>query len=195
MWRNVSRYVSVRVTGFSLLSGLFFGCTMNPCLDEAVLYGKHNDEVICYKEKKTKHGPHSKWYTDSEFMKFERNYQDDILHGPYKEWYSNGELKTEANYGDGKLEGMFRSYYSNGQPRVIGRYADNVKVGTYKEYFKNGKPKLEYNFNPLGKHEGKQTRYRMSGFPLSEYTYFQGKLVGKRFWRNDGSLEPVLSTR
>jgi antitoxin component YwqK of YwqJK toxin-antitoxin module len=171
------------------------GCTINPCFDDASLYGEVNKELICYQEKKVKHGPHTQWYPKSEVKKFERTYYNDILDGSYREWYSNGQLKTEANYSDGKLHGMYTKYYSNGQKRVVGRYGNNVKTGAYKEFFKNGKPKLDYTFNPIGLHEGKQTRYRITGVPLSEYTYYQGKLVGKRFWRLDGSQESVLSHR
>ena len=171
------------------------GCTINPCLDEAVLYGKLNDEVICYQDKKVKHGPHTKWFPDGKFKQFERTYKNDILEGAYKEWYSNGQLKIQASYRDGKLEGTYLQYYSNGQKRVVGRYGDNIRVGVYTEFYKNGQKKLYYNFNPIGKPEGKQIRYRMNGFPLSEYTYYEGKMVGRRFWRNDGSQDSVLSHR
>ena len=174
---------------------LTFGCTTNPCQEEAVLYGKLNQEVVCYLPKKVKHGPHTRWYPKSEFKQFERNYSNDILNGLYKEWYSNGQLKVQATYNNGQLEGSFNRYYSNGNKRVEGRYAENVRVSVYKEYYKNGKLKLSYNYSPIGKFEGKQTRYRMNGFPLSEYTYYEGKLVGKRFWRNNGTQEPVLSHR
>ena len=179
----------------SVLISFTFGCTMNPCLDEAVLYGKLNQEVICYLPKKVKHGPHTKWFPKGEFKQFERNYQNNILNGPYKEWYSNGQLKVETNYINGQLEGTFKKYYSNGNKRVEGRYAENTRVSVYKEYYKNGQLKLSYNYSPIGKFEGKQTRYRMNGFPLSEHTYYEGKLVGKRFWRNNGTQEPVLSHR
>ncbi|MAD61168.1 MAG: hypothetical protein CMH49_06625 [Myxococcales bacterium] len=174
---------------------LTFGCTTNPCQEKAVLYGKLNQEVVCYLPKKVKHGPHTKWYPKSEFKQFERNYNNDILDGLYKEWYSNGQLKVQATYSNGQLEGSFNKYYSNGNKRVEGRYAENVRVSVYKEYYKNGKLKLSYNYSPIGKFEGKQVRYRMNGFPLSEYTYYEGKLIGKRFWRNNGTQEPVLSHR
>ena len=179
---------------------LITGCTINPCHEEAVLYGTQNKEVICYAEKKTKHGPHIKWYPDGKNKQFERTYTNDILDGPYREWYSNGQLKVEANYLNGQLSGVYKKYYSNGSKWIIGRYDENIRVGTYTEFYKNKNPiisqsqaKLIFNFNPLGKHEGKQTRYRMNGNPSSEYIYFQGKLVGKRLWRNDGRQEPVLS--
>ena len=181
------------------------GCTLNPCFDEAILYGTPEKETICYLEKKVKHGPHTKWYPKAKATKedpepeavkaFSRTYRNDALDGSYLEWYSNGQLKTEASYVNGKLSGMIKKYYSNGQLRLSARYNKNIKDGPYKEFFKNGKPKLEANFNPIGQREGKQTRYRMNGRPISEYTYYQGKLVGKRFWRYDGSLEPVLTHR
>ncbi len=181
------------IVGILLL--LASGCTTNPCHDEAVLYGKLSHETICYLPKKVKHGPHTKWYPKSEFKQFERTYENDILDGSYKEWYSNGKIKIEANYTNGQLNGTYTKYFSNGNKRVEARYEQNVRVGVYKEYYKNGKLKVNYSFSPIGKYEGKQTRYRMNGFPLSEYTYYEGKLVGKRFWRNDGTQEPVLSHR
>lgn len=190
---SVSKYSKRMALAVSVLFA--FGCTTNPCSDEAVLYGKLNQEVICYLPKKVKHGPHTKWYPKGEFKQFERNYQKDILNGSYKEWYSNGQLKVEANYQGGQLEGTFKKFYSNGNKRVEGRYSENTRVSVYKEYYKNGQLKLSYNYSPIGKFEGKQTRYRMNGFPLSEYTYYEGKLVGKRFWRNNGTQEPVLSHR
>lgn len=190
----------VLVSVCCLASFFAVGCTINPCLDEAVLYGQANKEVICYLDKKIKHGPHMKWYPDSEVKRFERNYDHDILEGPYREWYSNGKLKVEANYRKGMLSGVYRKYYSNGAEWVVARYDDNIRVGIYTEFYKNTSPliaksqaKLVYNFNPLGKPEGKQTRYRMNGNPTSEYTYFEGKLVGKRLWKNDGRQAPVLS--
>ena len=187
------------LTLVSLLSvvalSMLGGCTLNSCPDDAVLYGKLNKETICYLDGKVKHGTHMKWYPSGEHEMFERTYSKDTLNGPYREWYSNGQLKIEANYNNGKLDGMYLKWYSNGQKRLISRYDKNVRVGTYTEFFKNGKPHLEYLFNPLGQPEGKQTRYRMNGFPISEYTYYLGKLVGKRFWRNNGMLEPVLSQK
>lgn len=190
-------HISKLVSKFALciLVLCSIGCTTNPCHEEAVLYGKLNHEVICYLPKKVKHGPHTKWYPKSEFKQFERNYHKDILNGLYKEWYSNGQLKVEATYKDGQLDGTFKKFYSNGNKRVEGRYAENTRVGVYKEFYKNGKLKLNYTYSPIGKFEGKQTRYRMNGFPLSEYTYYEGKLVGKRFWKNNGTQEPVLSHR
>ena len=166
---------------------------MSACPDEAQLYGKLNVETICYLEGKVKHGPHTKWYVKGEVRKFERNYLKDTLDGRYREWYSNGQLKVETTYVNGRLNGPYLKWYSNGQKRLVARYVDNVRTGTYTEFFKNGKPHLEYIFSPLGKPEGKQKRYRMNGFPISEYTYVEGKLVGKRFWSNNGMLDPVLS--
>ena len=181
----------VSVVMLSMLSG----CTLNSCPDEAVLYGKLDRETICYLDGKIKHGTHTKWFPSGEHRMFERTYTKDTLDGVYREWYSNGQLKLEANYDNGKLDGSYLKWYTNGQKRLISRYVSNVRVGVYTEFFKNGKPHLEYMFNPLGQPEGKQTRYRMNGFPISEYTYYLGKLVGKRFWRNNGMLEPVLSQR
>ena len=191
----------LRITSIaSAILILTSACTINPCLDEAVLYGTLNKEVICYLEKKIKHGPHTKWYPNGESKHFERTYKNDILDGPYREWYTNGQLKIEANYINGQLSGLYKKFYSNGAKWIVGRYAENIKVGTYTEFYKNLSPltsqsqaKLIYNYNPLGKHEGKQTRYRMNGYPSSEYIYYEGKLVGKRLWRNDGRQEPVLT--
>lgn len=181
--------------GVLSLCVFMFACTMNPCNEGAVLYGQNEKEVICYAPKKVKHGSHIKWFPNSEFKKFERNYFNDVLDGEYKEWYSNGQIKVEAYYKNGQLEGAYNKFYSNGNKRLESNYKDNVRVGVYKEYFKNGKPRVTYSYSPIGKFEGKQTRYRMNGFPLSEYTYYEGKLIGKRFWRNDGTQESVLSHR
>ena len=179
----------------SIVLSLLSGCTLNSCPDEAVLYGKLNRETICYLNGKVRHGTHTKWYPSGKHRMFERNYRNDTLDGVYREWYTNGQVKLEAHYANGQLNGPYLKWYSNGQKRLISRCVQNVRVGLYHEFFKNGKPHLEYLFNPLGQPEGKQTRYRMNGFPISEYTYYLGKLVGKRFWRNNGMLEPVLSQR
>ena len=223
-WKTSSTYVELKIKMFKkmiydnhelkvrstyligvLLLWFLTGCTLNPCFDEAILYGIPEKETICYMGKKVKHGPHTKWYPkakptaedeDPDAIKvFMRTYNKNVLNGPYYEWYSNGQIKVEAYYDNGKLSGNFKKYYSNGQLRVTARYNANIKDGPYKEFFKNGKPKFEANYSPIGKPEGKQTRYRMNGRPISEYTYYEGKLVGKRFWRYDGSQEPVLTHR
>lgn len=178
-----------------LIVSCFTGCTLNPCPDDAVLYGKLQAETICYLEGKVKHGPHTKWFVGTESKQFERTYSHDALDGSYTEWYSNGQTKVKTYYTGGKLNGSYEKWFSNGQKRLVARYLDNRRIGTYTEYFKNGKPRLTYAFNELGKPEGKQTRYRMNGYPISEYTYVMGELVGKRFWRENGTLEPVLSQR
>ena len=191
--RRMSRFSWAVVITVVSLGGV--GCTINPCPDEAVLYGKLHEETICYLEEKVKHGPHTQWHEDGETIAFERTYRKDVLNGAYQEWYSNGQLKVRTYYQNGRLEGEYSKWFSNGQKRLEAYYVGNVRFGSYKEFYKNGKPRFTGKFNEIGKPEGKHTRYRMNGFPISEYTYSMGQLIGKRFWRNDGTLEPVLSQR
>ena len=172
---------------------LLTACTPSRCPEEAALYGKMNQEIICYRNKQEKHGVHVRWHAGGKHKKFERTYEFGALHGPYKEWYSNGQLKLSLNYKQGQLDGGYKRWFSNGQIHIKTRYSDNTRVGPFLEYYKNGRKRFEYNYDALGKFEGEQTEYRLNGYKLRKRVYSQGKLIGTMSWNLRGRLDPVLN--
>ena len=190
----------------SLALCLTLGCQQPLCPDGATAYGKVGMEVVCYQGERLKHGKHVKWFPlkkrkgapkpneepTTPQLSFERMYQNNLLHGTYREWYSNGQMKTQATYRNGQLDGSYLRWYSNGQPQITARYRDNIRVGPFVEYYKNGKPKASYNYSEYGWLEGAQTHYRYNGFKMRQETYVSGKMVGRKYWRHDGTPDPVI---
>jgi len=184
------------------------GCQQPLCPDGATAYGQVGVEVVCYQGERLKHGKHIKWFppkpqkgaaqgaeggaAPEPLVAFERVYVHNQLHGPYREWYSNGQLKTQTSYRAGQLDGSYQRWYANGEPQITARYLDNRRVGAFVEYYKNGKPKSSYAYSPQGWLEGDQTHYRSNGFKVRQETYVSGKMVGRKYWRPDGTPDPVI---
>ena len=200
---NSKHYQRITLHSFSVrivtsLCILFAGfllpaCTQSRCPEESSLYGKMNQEIICYRNQQEKHGVHVRWHTGGKHKKFERSYDHNILDGSYKEWYSNGQLKLSLNYNRGQLDGSYQRWFSNGQIHIKTRYSDNTRVGPFLEYYKNGRKRFEYNYDALGKFEGDQIEYRLNGYKLRKRVYTQGRLIGKMSWNLRGRMDPVLN--
>jgi uncharacterized protein len=167
-------------------------CTPSMCPKESTAHGEMNVEVVCYKGERIKHGKHIKWYPKSEVKLFEREYEDAQLHGSYREWYSNGSPKTLASYNRGQLSGTYKRWYSNGNLQFSADYRDNQRVGRYVEYYKNGKPRLEKTFNEYGVLQGLVTQYRSNGYKIRQERYEMGKMLERKYWRADGTPDPVI---
>jgi hypothetical protein len=175
-------------------------CNPSFCPKESTLYGELHKEVICYQGERIKHGKHIKWHKKSKrhpkgeppFKAFERSYKDNQLDGLYREWYTNGLLKSEVSYSRGMLSGSYKRWYANGNLQFSASYRDNQRVGPYVEYYKNGKPRLEKMYNEYGVLEGLLTQYRLNGFKIRQERYAMGKLLERKYWKADGTPDPVI---
>ena len=183
---------SIGLCSLMLFIATLYGCVQSGCPDDAVLYGKLNAELICYKGERIKHGKHIKYHKGGEIKAFERDYRDNLLDGAYKEWYSDGTLKVEVYYSQGMLNGSYKRWYANGNPQITARYSDNQRVGQYTEYFKNGRPRVQKNYNEYGTLEGFLTQFRPNGYKVRQERYEMGKLLERKYWRADGTPDPVL---
>ncbi len=199
---------ALRLVTLTSLCAALTGCKKPLCPEGASAYGEVGVEVVCYQGERLKHGKHTKWFplTSSKtapakasaepptpLRAFERMYLNNMLNGVSREWYSNGQLKTEASYLDGKLDGPYLRWYANGEPQINGRYKNNLRIGPFLEYYKNGKPKAAYNYSEYGSLEGPQLHYRSNGFKMRQETYVSGRMVGRKYWRHDGTPDPVIS--
>ena len=185
--RSLSTYI-----GLIFVALICISCSQSQCLEGATLYGKNKKEIICYTEDRVKHGPHTKWHEGGLLKAFERNYTRDTLDGTYRQWYSNGQPKLVISYKNGKLTGSYTRWFSNGQIHIKNQYINNVRTGAYLEFYKNGKPKIEFNYDALGRFEGDQIEYRITGFRMRQRTFLKGALIGKKFWRANGLPDPVV---
>jgi len=197
VWKTYASCRELRPTLATLLGVIcamsFVGCVQSGCPDEAVRYGTVNAELICYKGERIKHGKHIKYHKGGKVKAFERDYRDNMLDGAYREWYSDGTPKVEVYYSQGKLSGSYTRWYANGNPQITAKYSDNQRVGKYVEYFKNGRPRVEKNYNVYGNLEGLLTQYRPNGYKVRQERYdTQGKLLERKYWKADGTPDPVI---
>ncbi len=97
--------------------------------------------------------------------------------GKHKSWTDGGALTTEGQFRNGKHEGVWKFYSSEtGKPSRMGVYKNGDATGEWTEYHPEGGKKYVCNY-VLGKKEGKEIEYDISG-----------KVVGEKIWK-DGKLE------
>ncbi len=92
------------------------------------------------------------YYGNSDTLKSEINYKNNVREGDAKFYYPNGRLKEELTYTNGKVDGMVTTY------------------------FESGKKKEMFNVE-TGKREGPTSLFDTSGNYIKDITYKNGELV------------------
>jgi antitoxin component YwqK of YwqJK toxin-antitoxin module len=116
----------------------------------------------------------------------EGKYTDSKKVGSWMEYYPNGKLKNKITFENGRPNGYAIMYHENGKISEEGMWKNNRWVGPYKMYYDNGQVMQEFNFNTMGKREGKQTYYYENGQVMIEGSWKEGKEDGivKEFYEN-----------
>lgn len=135
----------------------------------------------------------------------EGKYTDNRKVGPWQEYYPNGKPKHKITFENGRPNGYAIFYHDNGKIKEEGMWKNNRWVGTYKMYYDNGQVMQEFNFNSMGKREGKQTYYYENGQVMIEGNWKGGKEDGivKEYYENGdikaeknfagGTLDPATT--
>jgi len=107
--------------------------------------------------------------------------------GLVKSYYNNSDtLKSEINYSNNIREGKAVFYYPNGNPEEELFYQNGKVEGLVKEYYPNGKLKIMYNVSN-GKRDGQASLFDTAGNYLKDIYYENGKLLKEEL--NSPSLE------
>lgn len=104
------------------------------------------------------------------------------------EQFPMAETQRESAYKNGLLHGLQEDFNTrNGQKLASRKYRAGEKVGIHRSWFEDGKRRSHHEYRD-GHLEGESWEWHHSGHP-SLFTKFEnGKMLGKKMWREDGKI-------
>jgi hypothetical protein len=119
----------------------------------------------------------------------EGNYKAGLKEGVWIQYYPNGNKKGEYTFVNNRANGPATTYFENGNKQEEGTWVVNRWVGPYKMYYENGTTRQEFNYNQIGKRDGKQVYRNPDGSLQIEVTEVNGKEEGlKKEYDEHGNL-------
>tara|TARA_B110000211_G_C14065709_1_gene547551 strand:- start:712 stop:2409 length:1698 start_codon:yes stop_codon:yes gene_type:complete len=120
-----------------------------------------------------------------DFLKKNKNIDND--NGLNETYYNDGkgELKTRGYKKNGKLYGKFEIYFENGQLNSEGNWKEGKKEGLWKEMYKNGSLKHEENWKN-GRPDGLWMSYYENGQVERDSIFKNGIEEEVKYYNTDG---------
>jgi antitoxin component YwqK of YwqJK toxin-antitoxin module len=119
----------------------------------------------------------------------EGRYKDSQKTGVWIEYYPNGAKKSELTFVNNRPNGHAVMYHENGKKSEEGTWVGTRWVGDYTLYYEDGVPRQQFNYNQLGKRDGKQVYYHPNGKVAIEVNVKEGKEEGwKKEYNENGEL-------
>jgi antitoxin component YwqK of YwqJK toxin-antitoxin module len=96
-------------------------------------------------------------------------------------------VRRETPYRNGLIDGAEEEYAANGQLVARRIYSANVKTGVHETWFEDGRRSSHIEYSK-GEYDGESWEWHRSG-ALAMYARFEkGRCLGKKRWREDGSI-------
>ncbi|GAB4131456.1 MAG: hypothetical protein Fur0041_01880 [Bacteroidia bacterium] len=119
----------------------------------------------------------------------EGRYKDSQKTGVWIEYYPNGNKKSQLTFVNNRPNGHAIMYHENGKPSEEGTWVGTRWVGDYKLFYEDGTPRQTFNYNSLGKRDGRQVYYHPNGKVAIEVNMKEGKEEGwKKEYNENGEL-------
>lgn len=161
-----------------------------------------------------KEGPWKFFYENSQQVKWEGNFKNNLKNGTFREYDISGKVIKSEEYLNGQLVDLTsidpkgrtvkmevrREYYPNAQDRIVGTYKNGVKDGIFREYsmegdviastvYKDGKTISEGIMDDSGLEQGHWKYFFSKNKVKSEGDYKDGKRTGLwKFYHDNGNL-------
>jgi uncharacterized protein len=167
-----------------------------------------------------KQGPWKFFYENSQQVKWEGTFKNNLKNGTFREYDINGKVIKTEEYLNGELVDMVsinnkgqsvkmevrREYYPNAQDRIVGTYKNGVPDGVFREYsmegdvigskvYREGKVTGEGILDDSGLEQGHwKYFYYPKGKIKSEGDYKDGKKIGVwKYYHENGNLMQIGS--
>ncbi len=114
-------------------------------------------------------------------------YRGKTFSGTIRHNYPDGKIQASQDYFNGREEGIYLSFYPDGSKEAIRYYRDGEKDSTHTGWWPNGNLRYEYHFKK-GVYEGDFKEWYVSGKPMKQILYHNGKESEGKGWRENGKL-------
>jgi antitoxin component YwqK of YwqJK toxin-antitoxin module len=149
-------------------------------------------------------GLSTSWYKNGQKMS-EGTYKNGEFDGLSTSWYGNGQKMSEGTYKNGEFDGLWTNWDKDGS-KYEGKDGSNYwefnlvlegkvkrkddKDGTFLYWYDDMKTKIKFHKTyKNGKLDGLVTNWYENGQKETEGTYKDGKLISRKDWNEDGSVE------
>ena len=143
-------------------------------------------KLACEVHDGQKNGKCIGYFPDGE-IKFEANYQSNILHGKSRFFHKNGELHWEVDFRNGIKNGEITYYDDDGRVIQKSNFKNNNLEGFSYGYYSSGnlKSKMEYLENQL---HGPYYSYYENGQLQTKASYDQNQMIDFYHYDSVGNL-------
>ncbi|MFY7900431.1 MAG: toxin-antitoxin system YwqK family antitoxin [Chitinophagaceae bacterium] len=114
-------------------------------------------------------------------------YKNEPFSGYIQTNFSNNRIQQIAAYYNGKQQNWTYSFFDNGKKEAARYYEQGEKDSTHYAWWENGNSRFSYQFKN-GVYHGCFKEYYLSGKPLKQIWYQNGKDSCGQGWRENGKL-------